>query len=107
MRFLILGRTGISAGGAEALVRGRRERSVLAMLLAARGQAVTVDRLIDEVWAGPSGPGVRRSLRVAISHLRKLCGPGVINTVGDGYLLDVSAASVDGHEEPMRLRDAA
>jgi DNA-binding SARP family transcriptional activator len=101
--FFTLGRVRLSVDGVEVRIRGRRERAVLALLLAARRQVVPVDRLIEDVWgddASASSPG---SLQVAVSRLRALIEPdrakgsepALLVTSGPGYALLVPPHSVD------------
>ena len=47
--FQVLGAVGAVRGGAELVLRGRRERALLALLLAARGEVVSQDRLVDDL----------------------------------------------------------
>jgi DNA-binding response OmpR family regulator len=77
--------------GSDTIPLRPRELSVLQYLLQRRGEVVTIDTLLDEVWA--HGPGTSRNLVEAqISRLRsKLRGTEVddlITTVhGVGYLI--------------------
>src|SRR5689334_18388309 len=73
--FTVLGRIGLSLDGVETPVRGRRERAVLATLLAARGEVVSVDRLVDNVWGERAHGSAIGSLQVAVSRLRSLIEP--------------------------------
>ena len=49
-RFFLLGRVAVAVDGDDVRIPGRRERAVLASLLAARRQVVSVDRLILDIW---------------------------------------------------------
>ena len=61
--FSTLGGVRLEVDGAEVRIRGRRERAVLALLLAARRQVIPVDRLIEDIWGddATAAHGVRRS----------------------------------------------
>jgi DNA-binding SARP family transcriptional activator len=93
--FFALGPVRLTIDGAEVRIRGRRERAVLALLLAARRQVIPVDRLIEDVWGEDAGDSAPASLQVAISRLRALIEPGrprgaeptVLLTSGGGYAL--------------------
>ena len=70
VRVEVLGPLRAVADGAEARIGGRRERAVLAVLAAARGRAVTPERLVDEIWGEDAPPSAPGSLQVAVSRLR-------------------------------------
>src|SRR5579862_7685911 len=55
MEFSVLGPVGARRDGAPVELGGPKQRSVLALLLLARGESVSRDRLIDGVW-GESAP---------------------------------------------------
>jgi DNA-binding SARP family transcriptional activator len=75
-------------------------------LLAVRaGSVVSVDELIDELWAdGPPGKA-RNALQANITRLRRQLTTAKsgaattvsIRTVGGGYLLNVPASAIDAH----------
>jgi DNA-binding SARP family transcriptional activator len=101
--YTVLGRVGLTVDGAAVPVRGRRERSVLALLLAARRQVVSVDSFIEELWGAAATEGAQGSLQVAVSKLRGLieperaphAKPGVLVSSGLGYALLASPGTVD------------
>ncbi|HEU5473774.1 MAG TPA: BTAD domain-containing putative transcriptional regulator [Actinophytocola sp.] len=114
MTFLALGRVRLSADGVEARLRGRRERAVLALLLAARGQVLTADRLIEDIWGDDAGDSTLGSLQVAVSRLRALiepdrvkgAEPAVLVTSGAGYALLAPPDSVDLEQFTALVVDA-
>ena len=55
---------------------GPRQRSVLALLLVARGQVVSVDRLVEDLWHGEPPPRAIGALQAYVSHLRRVLEPG-------------------------------
>jgi DNA-binding SARP family transcriptional activator len=72
-----------------------RARTVLALLCASPGQVVSRDRLIDEAWNGaPPGTAVTQ-VHGFISALRRVLGPAVIQTSGNGYLLTAGETDLD------------
>ncbi|WP_129337660.1 ATP-binding protein [Cellulomonas endophytica] len=99
----VLGRVGVTVGGVDVPVAGRRERAVLAVLLAAHGAVVPADRLVDALWGGAAGPGALGSLQVAVSHLRRALEPGraagepprVLVSRATGYALPLTPDAVD------------
>src|SRR5579875_123514 len=114
VRFTVLGRIGLCIDDVETSVRGRRERAVLATLLAARRQVVSVDRLVDNVWGDRAPESAVGSLQVAISRLRSLlesdrspkATPRLLVSSGPGYALLADPATVDA-EVFTGLVDAA
>jgi len=94
-------------GEVEALVDGQRleigharQRCVLASLLVDVNRPVSVDQLIDRVWADEPPRQVRNALAGYLSRLRQLLGdPGdvQINRGPAGYTLTADALSVDLH----------
>ena len=49
---------------------GARQRAVLAILVLHRGEAVSVDRIVDPIWGERPGTAVK-TLQVYVSHLRR------------------------------------
>ncbi|MCK7626481.1 tetratricopeptide repeat protein [Streptomyces sp. RS10V-4] len=94
-------------GGIEVLTEGRavdvghlRQRCVLAVLLVDVGRPVSVDRLIDRVWADRPPQRVRDALYSYLSRLRRALThvPGTeIERRSDGYLLHTRRETIDLH----------
>ena len=99
----VLGRVSVAQNGVEQDLRGRRERAVLAVLVAQRGQVVSAERLVHEVWGERPPESVRSSLQVAVSRLRAVLEPGrhagapptVLVSSGNGYCLRVGPEVLD------------
>ncbi|MFI6536117.1 BTAD domain-containing putative transcriptional regulator [Nonomuraea sp. NPDC050547] len=98
----------------EPLVLGRpRQRSVLARLLAAGGQVVPVDRLIDDLYADEAPPKALAAVQSYISNLRRALEPGrsprstggVLVTVPPGYAVRLPADAVDAWRFESLVRD--
>ncbi|WP_250004812.1 BTAD domain-containing putative transcriptional regulator [Actinoplanes sp. M2I2] len=112
--FLALGRVRLVVDGVEVRIRGRRERAVLALLLAARRRVVPVDRLIEDIWGDDAGDSTPGSLQVAISRLRTLiepdrpkgAEPAVLVTSGSGYVLLAPPETVDLEQFTALVLDA-
>ncbi|MGW7009635.1 BTAD domain-containing putative transcriptional regulator [Streptomyces sp. NPDC054951] len=94
-------------GSVEARVDGRivdlghaRQRCVLAVLLVDANQVVSVDRLVERVWADRPPQRVRNTLYGYLSRLRRALavaeGTDIVRRSG-GYVLDVEATAVDLH----------
>ncbi|TDC68193.1 hypothetical protein E1200_12475 [Actinomadura sp. GC306] len=81
----------------------RKQRALLAMLALEPGRAVSLDRLIDELWAGEPPARATRTLQAYIAHLRRALEPGraprtppaVLVTREPGYQLAVPPGRVD------------
>lgn len=72
-----------------------RQRALLAALLVHRGTAVSVDRLIDELWGEQPPASAIKIVQGYVSNLRKVLGDGVLVTRGRGYLLQVEPGQLD------------
>ena len=91
------------AGGAPLDLGGPRQRAVLAMLFAARGQTVSAERLIDGLWHGAAPARAVVSLQAYVSNLRRVLEPDrlrraparLLVTAGPGYALRLPAEAVD------------
>ena len=70
-------------------------RGLLALLLQAAPQPVTVPRLVDQLWPGEPPRDPVRNLQVHVSALRAALGADAVTTVGRAYRLDVDPTRVD------------
>ncbi len=95
MEFRILGRFEVVERGEPLPLGGARQRALLAVLLLHRREAVSIDRLIDDVWGERPPPTAAKTVQVYVSRLRKTLGDGVLQTQGRGYRLAVEPADVD------------
>lgn len=103
VRFTVLGRMAIEVDDTDVRIPGRRERAVLALLLAAHGHVVPVGRLIDDIWGESPARSAQASLQVAISRLRSLVEPRraprslptLLVSSGPGYALLADPEDVD------------
>jgi DNA-binding SARP family transcriptional activator/tetratricopeptide (TPR) repeat protein len=113
-RFFVLGRVGVAIDGEDVPIPGRRERAVLASLLAARGQVVSVDRLILDIWGDAAADSAPASLQVAVSRLRAIVEPGraprtesrFLVSSGPGYALVADPETVDAERFAALVEDA-
>jgi DNA-binding SARP family transcriptional activator len=83
-----------------------KHRALLAALALAAGQVATVERLVAVVWGSEPPRSAESVLRVYVSALRRLLGPGAIRTVPGGYLLDAVPEQVDVRRFEAMLADA-
>jgi YVTN family beta-propeller protein len=95
MQFRILGPLDIRAGSQRLELGARKRRSLLGVLLLHANEAVSADRLIDELW-GPHPPtAAPKIVQGHVSALRKLLDPDRILTRPPGYLIDVGDEELD------------
>jgi DNA-binding SARP family transcriptional activator len=74
---------------------GSKQRSLLAFLLLHPNQAMSRDRLIDELWGDPPPGTAATAVQVHVSQLRKALGRDVIVTQTPGYLIRVRDGELD------------
>ncbi|MEU8927043.1 BTAD domain-containing putative transcriptional regulator [Kitasatospora sp. NPDC048545] len=98
--FRLLGPLQVAVGGRGVEIRSARQRALLARLLLAQGQVVSVDTLVADVWGGEPPNSVRTQVHICVAGLRKLlrdagCRGEVISTVAPGYRIDPDDHRVD------------
>src|SRR5262245_60264280 len=103
MRFGILGPLRVSDHGRSLAVGPRRQRQLLAVLVANAGRVVSLDRLIDELWGTTPPAAATASIQAYVSNLRRVLEPArsprttatVLVTEPRGYVLRVKSDDVD------------
>ena len=119
LEFRILGPLEVANDDGPLSLPAGKPRVLLAVLLLSRGQVVSVDRLVDELWGEWPPPTAAKNVQGYIARLRRVLGDGVLLTQAPGYALRIDAldaarfqALVEEarHEEPAaaapRLREA-
>ena len=76
-------------------VRGAKQRALLALLALNRGNPVSADRLIDQLWGDGQTAKPANALQAQIVQLRRTLGASAIVTSESGYALDIGAADLD------------
>ncbi|MFC4374489.1 BTAD domain-containing putative transcriptional regulator [Nocardia halotolerans] len=103
MRLQVLGPvTAHDDRGGPVALRGPRHRAVLARLILARGRAVPVDRLVEDLWADPPADAIG-AIRTFVAGLRRALEPDraprtparLLVTEGRGYALRADPGAVD------------
>jgi DNA-binding SARP family transcriptional activator/ABC-type transport system substrate-binding protein len=99
LEFRILGPLEVLNEGKPLPLGGAKQRSTLAMLLLARNQVVSRDRLIEGLWGASPPPTAGATLDTYLSRLRRLL-PGSgdaprLVTQPPGYRLRVEAGELD------------
>ena len=95
MDFRILGPLEVARDGAPLALGAAQQRALLAVLLLHRGELVSVDRLVDELWGERVPVAAAKTVQVYVSQLRKALGAGVIVTQGRGYRLAAAPGQVN------------
>ena len=95
MDFRILGPFEVVEDGQSLRLGGAQQRALLAVLLIYRGEVLSTDRLIDELWADRPPPTAAKTVQGYISQLRRVLGEEAIVTRGHGYRLAVVSDQVD------------
>jgi YVTN family beta-propeller protein len=72
-----------------------KQRALLAVLLLHRGEAVSTDRLVDEIWGEQPPASANKLVQGYVSNLRKALGGGLLVTERGGYALRVEPGQVD------------
>ena len=91
----LFGEFEVVRGGVPIPVRGAKQRALLALLALSRGNPVSADRLIDQLWGDGRTAKPANALQAQIVQLRRTLGASVIVTSESGYALDISAADLD------------
>ncbi|WP_194823350.1 BTAD domain-containing putative transcriptional regulator, partial [Micromonospora sp. S-DT3-3-22] len=110
----VLGPVRAARDGTPVDLGAPRQRAVLARLVAGGGHVVSVDRLVDDLWAGDPPRRARAALQVYVSNLRRVLEPHrrartparVLVTVAPGYALRLPTAHVDAWRFEAALRSA-
>lgn len=93
---------------------GPRQRALLALLVVARGQVVSVDRLIEDLWGGEPPAQALKTLQSYISNLRKLleagraprAHPKLLVSTAPGYALRLPEEALDASRFERLLAEA-
>ncbi|MGI9030596.1 MAG: BTAD domain-containing putative transcriptional regulator [Ilumatobacteraceae bacterium] len=92
----LLGPITAERDGEAVSLGGPRQRAVLARLALVLGHVVTVDRLVDDVWAGDPPATAVNTLQSYVSLLRRALGDAqALRREGPGYVLAVARDVLD------------
>ena len=103
--FRILGPFQVLDGDRLLALGGHQQRVVLAVLLLRRGEVVSRDRLIDELWGERAPASAVKTVQTYVSNLRKALGNGLLLTRGQGYVLQVVPGQVDADRVEALVRE--
>jgi DNA-binding SARP family transcriptional activator len=76
LEFRILGPLAVVQNGAPLELGPPRQRALLALLLLHAGEALSSERIVDELWAGDPPSTARHSVQVYVANLRKVIEAG-------------------------------
>jgi YVTN family beta-propeller protein len=95
IEFRMLGPLEVKDDGRLVSLGGTKQRAVLAILLLHRGEPMSVDRIVDELWGESPPDTATKTVQVYISRLRKELGQDAVVTRGGGYVLEVEPEQLD------------
>lgn len=101
MQVSVLGTMRVTAGGEVVEVPGRRERTLLARLVADVGRMVPATELVDALWPDDPPRTAAKTLQTVVLRVRNAVEPDrtrppqVLLTDGPGYRLALDPSSVD------------
>jgi WD40 repeat protein/DNA-binding SARP family transcriptional activator len=103
MDFRLLGRLEVWDGSRPVALGGPKQKAVLAALLLRRGEVVSTDVLMDDVWGEQVSAGTAKTLQVYVWQLRRALEPGrlpgspprLLVTQTPGYALLIDADQLD------------
>jgi predicted ATPase/DNA-binding SARP family transcriptional activator len=108
MEFRILGSFEVMGATGPLDLRGAKRRGLLACLLVHAGQALSTDRLVEELWGASRSAGATRTVQTYISQLRKLLRRETarLETRPGGYMLDIDPSDVDAYRFEQAINTA-
>ena len=110
LEILVLGPLAVRQGQ-DVVPLGPRVGRLLAALVAAQGDVVSVDRLVDIVWTGEPPAKAERTLRTYVTRLRKVLetsdNADLISYREPGYVLQVPGDAIDARRFESDLDHAA
>ena len=95
VEFAILGPLEARDGSEPIPLGGPKQRALLTLLLLEAGRVVSVDRLVEALWAGDPPTTAVASLQNFVAQLRKALGPEAIETHPPGYVVRLGPEQLD------------
>jgi YVTN family beta-propeller protein len=106
MRFAVLGPLEVSLEPGPLSLGGRKQRTLLAVLLLHANEVVSRDQLIDALWGERLPPSAAESLDAYVYRLRKLLGHDRLPRERGGYMLRVGPGELDVDEFELLVAHA-
>jgi YVTN family beta-propeller protein len=106
IRFCVLGPLQVLRDGAQLRIGGAQQRAVLAFLLVERDRVVSVDQIVEALWADRPQAGHTATIQTYVYHLREVLEPDrakgepprVLITEPGGYRLNINPDTIDETE---------
>ena len=95
MEFRVLGSLEVVDHDGPVALGAPKQRALLAVLLLHRGEPVSTDRLIDEIWGEQPPASANKLVQGYVSNLRKVLGDGRLVTQGRGYVFRIEPGQTD------------
>ena len=95
MEFRILGPLEAGDGRTLLPLGPRKQRAVLAFLLLNANHAVSVERLVDELWGDEPPASAVKAIQSYVSRLRKVLPDGTLRTRPAGYVVEIQPEELD------------
>ena len=109
--FLLLGPVEVSIGGKAVEFSSGRQRKLIALLLFCRGQAISLNRIIEALWDGEPPATAKGQVQTCVSGIRRqfreLGANELISTTSTGYAIHVPEGSLDIANFERLAADAA
>ena len=102
----LLGPLEVEVSGDPIQLPRKKQRALLALLALRPGEAVSIDRLVEDLWGHEAPKAAVGSLQNLVSQLRKALGADVLLTRPSGYALDVAPEGVDLHRFQQLVEEA-
>src|SRR5262245_11384898 len=94
MEIRLLGPLEVEVNGRLIALGTLKERTLVAVLLLHANEAVSSERLAEELWGDERPPSAPKLVQTYVSHLRKVV-PAAIETRPPGYALRVAPDALD------------
>lgn len=101
----LLGEVSVITDGLPPIKPSGTSAAILSFLALAEGRLVATEALIDSVWDHPPETA-RNAVQVAVSHLRRKLGVGLIIGNRNGYRLSAAVLRIDIVEAEQMLEQA-
>ncbi|HYX76952.1 MAG TPA: BTAD domain-containing putative transcriptional regulator, partial [Gaiellaceae bacterium] len=116
LEFRILGPFEVARDERVLAIPAGKPRALLALLVLRRGEVVSVDTLVDELWGETPPQTAAKNVQGYVARLRRELGDGTLATRSPGYALQLDNGALDSarfealveqarHDEPAAASD--